>query len=408
VKSFIKVFVLLVVLSGCATTVSQRTTPSPQQTTVDFQLFYDELSPYGTWVDYPNYGYVWMPDAGAGFTPYATAGRWVFTDDGWTWVSDYSWGWAPFHYGRWDYDSMYGWFWVPGNEWGPAWVSWRRAPGYYGWAPLSPGISVDLALNGGYRERDDRWIFVRDMDITNPDIRHHYLDRHNSVVIINNSTVIINSARDHRRNAVYIAGPDRGDVERVTRTRVDPVVIREDNRPGHRLSGNELQIYRPQIENRTRNGQRPAPQRVMRLNDVRPETERNGSIRQREALPPPTQNPTRTDQPARPPVQTTPPAQTTPPPTRQRDVTPPAGNTQQPVPPPAVTPPDNGRRPPRQREMTPAQRNRREQQPGVANPPNQKGKEKQPQNVAPSKRTRSAQPPNKKTQEEKEKRKREE
>jgi hypothetical protein len=39
----------------------------PQQATaqhvsVSFQLFYDELSPYGMWVDYPNYGYVWIPN----------------------------------------------------------------------------------------------------------------------------------------------------------------------------------------------------------------------------------------------------------------------------------------------------------------------------------------------------------
>jgi hypothetical protein len=30
-------------------------------TTVSYQTFYDELSPYGKWVDYPGYGYVWSP-----------------------------------------------------------------------------------------------------------------------------------------------------------------------------------------------------------------------------------------------------------------------------------------------------------------------------------------------------------
>ena len=75
---------------------------------VSFQTFYDELSPYGTWVDDPDYGDVWVPDAEEGFKPYATRGHWVVTDYGNTWVSDYEWGWAPFHYGRWRYDDYYG------------------------------------------------------------------------------------------------------------------------------------------------------------------------------------------------------------------------------------------------------------------------------------------------------------
>ncbi len=85
---------------------------------VGFQTFYDELEPYGTWVNYPRYGYVWRYRlATTDFRPYSTNGRWVYTDDGWTWVSDYDWGWAPFHYGRWLYDDELGWLWVPGNEW---------------------------------------------------------------------------------------------------------------------------------------------------------------------------------------------------------------------------------------------------------------------------------------------------
>jgi len=51
---------------------------NPQQATaqgvgVSFQLFYDELSPYGQWVEYPGYNYVWIPDAGPDFSPYATS-----------------------------------------------------------------------------------------------------------------------------------------------------------------------------------------------------------------------------------------------------------------------------------------------------------------------------------------------
>jgi hypothetical protein len=82
---------------------------------VSFQTFYDELSPYGQWIDYPEYGYVWRPDNRYNdFQPYRSGGHWVWSEyDSWLWVSDYEWGWAPFHYGRWIYDSYDGWLWVP-------------------------------------------------------------------------------------------------------------------------------------------------------------------------------------------------------------------------------------------------------------------------------------------------------
>jgi len=75
---------------------------------ISIQTFYSELSPYGQWVDDPQYGYIWVPDAGPGFRPYYSRGHWVMTRYGAMWVSGYSWGWAPFHYGRWVYTSYYG------------------------------------------------------------------------------------------------------------------------------------------------------------------------------------------------------------------------------------------------------------------------------------------------------------
>ena len=112
------------------------------------QEFYDELQPYGTWVNDPQYGNVWVPDVDGDFRPYATQGYWAMTNYGNTWVSDYPWGWATFHYGRWHFDDYYGWEWVPGNEWAPAWVSWRNGGGYYGWAPMGPGVSIDASFGG--------------------------------------------------------------------------------------------------------------------------------------------------------------------------------------------------------------------------------------------------------------------
>lgn len=43
------------------------------QVSVSFQVFYDQLSPYGSWINYPDYGYVWIPtQVPQGFRPYAT------------------------------------------------------------------------------------------------------------------------------------------------------------------------------------------------------------------------------------------------------------------------------------------------------------------------------------------------
>ena len=48
---------------------------SAQEVSVNFQVFYDELSPYGEWIDNPTYGYVWVPNAGPDFYPYVT--KWL-------------------------------------------------------------------------------------------------------------------------------------------------------------------------------------------------------------------------------------------------------------------------------------------------------------------------------------------
>ena len=143
---------VLSVLTGCSPLVityqpsdnqPQQGYNDPQQTN---QVFYDELSPYGQWIDYPDYGYVWQPNVDQDFRPYDTNGYWVYTDYGWTWASNFSWGWAPFHYGNWFYDDGYGWLWKPGQQWAPAWVTWGQSGDYYGWAPAPPRADLKWRL----------------------------------------------------------------------------------------------------------------------------------------------------------------------------------------------------------------------------------------------------------------------
>ncbi len=405
---YLKIFVLLVALNTGSWIIPQEV--SAQHGSVSYQLFYDELSPYGMWVDYPNYGYVWIPNGDPGFSPYATAGYWVFTDDGWTWVSDYPWGWATFHYGRWDYDDVYGWFWVPDDEWGPAWVSWRRSPGYYGWAPLRPGISITIAFGAEYHERNERWVFVRDRDITRSDIARHYVNRTNNVTIINNSTVIVNTRKDDKRNATYITGPNRDDVQKVTHTTVKSIAIRENDQPAYHINNGELQIYRPQVQKRSGNGQAPAPSKVMKLNDVKPAAERNAGIRQRDVNPANSRGKEQQPQNVAPPVKSQPPQPRNVNPTNSR------GKKQQPQ---NVAPPVK-RQPPQPRNVNPTNSRGKEQQPQNVAPPvksqppqprnvnrsNSRGKVKQPQNVAPPDKNRESQPSQPRTnQDEKGKRK---
>jgi hypothetical protein len=101
--------------------------------------FYDELSPYGRWVDC-SYGQCWVPArVAADWQPYSN-GQWIYTEYGWTWVSNDPWGGNPYHYGTWASIPGYGWSWVPGTVWAPAWVTWSYSNNYVGWAPLPPTV----------------------------------------------------------------------------------------------------------------------------------------------------------------------------------------------------------------------------------------------------------------------------
>jgi hypothetical protein len=281
-KNLNKTVVVLFVLFSLSWT--NGSTLSAQQGYISTQVFYDQLSPYGQWLDNPDYGYVWVPDVDQDFSPYSTSGYWVMTEYGWTWVSDYPWGWAPFHYGRWDYDNYYGWYWVPDNEWGPSWVTWRSGNGYYGWAPMRPGISISLSFGNDYDDIN-HWNFVRENDFGRRDMYRYYADRNQYNTIIINSTVINNTYVDRSRNTTYIAGPSRYDVQRVTGRKVSNVAVRDYDRPGQEMNRSQMRIYRPQIQQNSDRGEKPAPSRITSREELRPARERNRSDQQGKASP---------------------------------------------------------------------------------------------------------------------------
>jgi hypothetical protein len=109
----------------------------------EMALFFDELVPYGEWVDYKQYGPVWYPtkNVDENWRPYLD-GRWVPTSKGWVFETAEPWGWATYHFGNWLPTQEFGWVWVPGSTWYPSTTTWRtykkEGKEAIGWAPAPP------------------------------------------------------------------------------------------------------------------------------------------------------------------------------------------------------------------------------------------------------------------------------
>lgn len=236
---------------------------------VNISYFESTLSPYGSWVDVPDYGRCWQPTVvvvNRNWRPYSDRGRWIYTSAGWYWQSDYSWGWAPFHYGRWHQDHRIGWVWAPGSTWGPAWVSWRYTDSYCGWAPLPPlahydsfgfsyyssrvGISFDFGL------RDHHYTFIPTSRFCDRTPHRYYVSGSHSTTIYQNSVVINNYVRGNN-NTIINEGIGRDRISRATRTPIRTVALRDLPTTAtpvgraERLEGNSLAVFRPNVAAQT-------------------------------------------------------------------------------------------------------------------------------------------------------------
>ncbi len=223
---------------------------------VSFDTFRDGLSPYGEWVNVPNYGHVWRPaHVAADWRPYYY-GRWEWTDEGWLWVSDEPWGWAAYHYGRWAYDPYYSWVWVPGYQWAPAWVTWRYSPDYIGWAPLAPGFSVYVS---SYPVAFTWWTFVPCQSfVAVPVFRAAVPFAHVRGIF---HAAVPAPPRAHVFGAVAPAwgGPPRRSIEQRIGRPVTPVRVVTAPSPGMaRSRPGEVAIFRPEVRG-SRSAPRPAP-----------------------------------------------------------------------------------------------------------------------------------------------------
>jgi hypothetical protein len=232
----------------------------------EVNYFYNDLSPYGSWVQLEGYGWCWQPRTvivNHEWRPYCDGGHWVYSDAGWYWQSDYSWGWAAFHYGRWHRHERCGWVWLPDTVWAPAWVTWRVSGDHCGWAPLPPhayfdahsgyrynGVSVGVDFDFGLHE--DRFTFVAIKDFRERDLGHRRLPPTEVKNVYNHTTVINNYVVNN--NTIVNKGIPVEKVAAVTHTQINKVAIRDvpTNSGGafnaRASNKNETAVYRPQLK----------------------------------------------------------------------------------------------------------------------------------------------------------------
>ena len=229
----------------------------------DYDVFYDGLASQGRWFNDDDYGYVWQPnvaESGGNWRPYSD-GHWVWTDQGWFWQSNEEFGWATYHYGRWIMVAGTGWVWVPGDQWAPAWVSWRRTEDddYVGWAPLPPEAS--FSVNVGFQPWSDSYYdigpasfaFIRVGDFCRPSYRQYFAPPQQILALINRTRNVTNIT--YNNNAIFNNGPQYQRVsqlveqragQRVPNYRINYAAQKHPNSAFKTsIQGNQLNVFAP-------------------------------------------------------------------------------------------------------------------------------------------------------------------
>ncbi|MGA3178804.1 MAG: DUF6600 domain-containing protein [Verrucomicrobiota bacterium] len=237
--------------------------PEPLENPQD-SYFYNDLAPYGSWVQVIDFGWCWQPmvsSVDASWLPYRDRGHWVSTDEGWYWASDYSWGWATFHYGRWSHDRAFGWVWSPGSVWAPAWVAWRDSDNCSGWAPLPPNAlfqpGIGLFAGDGMAGVDasfglgaSAFTFVTYDHFLSPRVSGFAATAPQAAVLYKKSTPVNNYSVQGRKVINSGVSPDR--IAAATKTPVRTVALQEALSPetsGGRVRGAvpALAVFRPDL-----------------------------------------------------------------------------------------------------------------------------------------------------------------
>ncbi len=118
---------------------------------------WNDLDYYGDWYPVEGYGNVWVPsNVQAGWDPYGY-GSWAnYPGWGYTWISGYPWGWLPYHCGAWNYFDSVGWGWIPGQcglGFVPVAPVWNVPRGYRPPPQPIPGGHIGNPHNGSVEDR---------------------------------------------------------------------------------------------------------------------------------------------------------------------------------------------------------------------------------------------------------------
>jgi uncharacterized protein DUF6600 len=222
-----------------------------------YDVFYDRLQSDGQWSNDETYGYVWQPNTAStdqNWRPY-TDGRWVYTDRGWTWISNEKFGWATYHYGRWARLSDRGWVWIPGDQWAPAWVSWRESDDYVGWAPLPPEAESeqDIKIQGWadnyYDIGPTAYVFLRTTDLGNQNYRDFIASPRDNVDFISRTKNVTNIYDG--RDGIIDGGPNYDQLVQRSKVKIDQYrlnYVQQNSAQaqfGATVRGDQLQVLAP-------------------------------------------------------------------------------------------------------------------------------------------------------------------
>jgi hypothetical protein len=266
-------------------------------TTIDYKEFYDQLSPYGEWVQvsYEDIGlkpptaslknsginnsvianilgiknayadanvamtFVWKPSPEFAmvttvgetpdYVPY-TNGQWVNSDAGWYFKSPTPWEETVHHQGRWAHSRDNGWYWVPGRVWAPAWVDWRQDDDYVSWAPLGPDVYYNNA--GGFSNsyiNDDDYSIVERRHFIDPDIYRYSSPYYESGNRISMGLMIGTVGLVFSNDMIINRGPDVNIIQNYYTTNINMVNIHHvRNYNDVRYSDRDYNVYSPDFK----------------------------------------------------------------------------------------------------------------------------------------------------------------
>ncbi|MCE1163891.1 MAG: hypothetical protein LWX07_00655 [Bacteroidetes bacterium] len=265
----------------------------------DYKNFYDDLKPYGTWVEVNlknksvesgaaeqdnlsetirnvlgikdakadaglgwSVFYVWRPSpntaisiaagdpAPAMYVPY-TNGQWVYTDYGWNFRAATPYEELTHHYGRWVYTVPYGWIWVPGNRWAAAWVSWDYDDDYIAWTPGSPGIYLAVNYYGLPYRLEPNYVVCERRHFIDPYVyrysglyrEHEFEKKYRDMESF--------SGNRYAGNKHFGFGPDPKRVEKDYGRKIEPIHLNSVSDRGKVKYGNkQFDVYAPRFKDK--------------------------------------------------------------------------------------------------------------------------------------------------------------